>query len=393
MKKRPNKPNARSLSSLLRGLPLPVAVGVLVLLAAVSIWRDKAGSGGKGDRQTLGQIADRSAPAETSAPVQTQPRPQPKPQSKPKAPPKVSVKETKTPEFPEEPVSAQLPDPGPLVSAEPGEIRMADWNIRWFPSGRPEPQDAPSELATIRAAGKIVRSLEPTILCAEEIRDETAAKALAKAAKLRDFRLVVCSSFENYDGTAGLQQVAIFSIYRAIKTKCDRWHTVGFIDPPRGYAFALLDAPGGPVGVFAVHLKSNYVSPDAENPEKLAKLNRLKRELAARQVRELVEEWRRTGYVPKGTRFIVAGDFNTAEDPRWEGEMTLRGFREAGWRSCYEGVPQESRFTLPADPVFGYDAVTFDYIFVQGFSRMRATQVHPVPPRVSDHAAVTTLLR
>ena len=75
MKKRPNKPSSRSLSSLLRGLPLPVAVGVLVLLAAVSICRDVAGSGGKGERQTLGQLADKSAMAEAPAPAQTKPKP------------------------------------------------------------------------------------------------------------------------------------------------------------------------------------------------------------------------------------------------------------------------------------------------------------------------------
>lgn len=287
-----------------------------------------------------------------------------------------------------------LPSPGPLVSAEPGEIRVADWNICWFPSGRPEPSDELAELITIRAAAKVVRKLEPHILCAEEIRSADIAERFAQAIKLPDFRLAVCSAYTNYDGTAGTQQTAVFSTFPVLKSKCDAWHTVGYIDPPRGYAFALLDAPGGPIGVFAIHLKSNYVNPDAENPDKLAYINRLKRQFASDQVRALVDEWLASGFVPADTRFLVAGDFNTAEhDKRWRGETTLSAFRKAGWRSCYDGMKREDCYTLPADPLYGYDAVTFDYIFTRGFAGQRATQIHPVPGRISDHAVVTTLLR
>lgn len=291
--------------------------------------------------------------------------------------------------------SAGFLDPrtSPLVPADPGEIRMANWNIRWFPSGRPEPQDPGAEAITMRSAAKVVRRLEPNILCAEEIRSEEVAQEFARLIRLPDFRLAVCSAFTNYDGTAGLQQTAVFTSYPVIKTRCDRWHTVGYIDPPRGYAFALLDAPGGPVGVFAIHLKSNYVPPDVEDPDKTAYVNRLKRQFASRQVLDIAAEWRASGYVPKNTRFIVAGDFNTAETGRWEGETTLSDFRARGWNSCYEGLPPERCYTLEAEPDFGYEAVTFDYIFSQGFSSRRATQIRPVSGRLSDHAIVLQLLR
>ena len=283
--------------------------------------------------------------------------------------------------------------PQPLIPAEAGEIRMVNWNIRWFPSGSPEPQAEAAELITLRSAAKTIRGLEPSILCAEEIRNAAVAEKLAEAAKLPDFRLAVCSDFPLYDGSPGLQQVAIFSIYPVLRTAAERWHTVGAIDPPRGYAFALLDAPGGPVGVFAVHLKSNYVPPEAEDPDKQAYINRLKRQFASQQLRQTVRAMRANGTLPPNARLIVAGDFNTSEHGRWPGETTLSSFREEGWHSCYEGFDPADCHTVAADPAFGYDAVTFDYIFSQGFKSRRATQIRPVRPQLSDHAIVVQLLR
>lgn len=293
--------------------------------------------------------------------------------------------------------SAPLPTPGeppaPLVPAEEGEIRMADWNIRWFPSGRPEPQSEVAELITLRSAAKVLRSLEPNILCAEEIRNAKVAADLAEAVKLPGFALAVCSDFKLFDGSDGLQQVAIYSTYPVLATACERWHTVGAIDPPRGYAFALLDAPGGPVGVFAVHLKSNYVPPEAEDPGTQAQVNRLKRQFASAQLRAAVRRMRADGTLPPGARLIVAGDFNTSEHGRWPGETTLSAFRDEGWSSCYDGLDPAECHTVAADPAYGYDAVTFDYIFTQGFASRRATQIRPVRPQLSDHAIVVQLLR
>lgn len=283
--------------------------------------------------------------------------------------------------------------PPPIVPAGEGEIRMMNWNIRWFPSGRPEPQPEAAENITLRSVAKTIRQIEPNILCAEEIRNADVAAQLAAATKLPGFALAVCSDFTLYDGTPGLQQVAIFSTYPVLRTASERWHTVGAIDPPRGYAFALLDAPGGPVGVFAVHLKSNYVPPDAENPDKQDFINRLKRQFASQQLRETVRRMRADGTLPPGARVIAAGDFNTSEHGRWDGETTLSAFREEGWHSCYEGLDPADCHTVAADPVFGYDAVTFDYIFTQGFGSRRATQIRPVRPQLSDHAIVVQLLK
>lgn len=371
MKNSTNSAARDALRILYRKHPFATIATGLVVLALVLIATDVIPTGLYGGRTSLADLTDNLVERQI-APGQDEP----------------SLPNPKTAAA--EPLP---PDVAPTLSAEAGEIRVADWNICWFPSGSPEPQDSITEAMTMRMAAKIIRRVEPTIFCAEEIRNEDIARQLAKEIKLPGFKLAVCSAFTNYDGTPALQQTAIFSTYPVIKTRCERWHTVNYIDPPRGYSFALLNAPGGPVGVFAIHLKSNYISQDNPNPEKTAVINRLKRQLASEQLIKLVDEWLSSGYVPANTRFIVAGDFNTAENERWKGETTLSGFRDAGWRSCYEGRRPEDCYTLPADPVFGYDAVTFDYIFTRGFSSQRALQIHPVSRRVSDHYLVTILLK
>ncbi len=293
-----------------------------------------------------------------------------------------------------------------LASAEEGEVRVASWNIRWFPAGQMEPQPERYERRNIGLAGNIVRYVRPDILCGMEIRDAETAEALAATQRSEDFKLVVCSEFRQrlFDAerncvveTNGLQNCAVWSRYPVLESGWDSWHTVGGTDPPRGYAYALLDAPGGPVAVYVVHLKSNFISSDVddETREKLTRANRLKRELAAEQIRSLVSERMRQGSAnpfPPGTRVLVMGDFNLAlGDSRWAGETTLQGFLDAGWSMCFDGMPPEKRYTLEASPAEGYPATTFDYIFGFGGTPMRATQVVP-PGYSSDHGLVTTLL-
>ena len=94
------------------------------------------------------------------------------------------------------------PRTSPLIPADLGEIRMANWNIRWFPSGRPEPQDPGAEAITMRSAAKVIRRLEPNILCAEEIRSEEVAKEFARLIRLPDFRLTLDASMPSAEPLA-----------------------------------------------------------------------------------------------------------------------------------------------------------------------------------------------
>ena len=113
------------------------------------------------------------------------------------------------------------------------------------------------------------------------------------------------------------------------------------------------------------------------------------------EIRQLVKDMYSDGRLPADARVIVAGDFNTAVDKRWEGEKTLTGFFDEGWLSCYDGMEAKDCFTLEANPEFGYDAVTFDYVFLKNFRRedFRATEVVRPPRWLSDHGLVTLLVK
>jgi endonuclease/exonuclease/phosphatase family metal-dependent hydrolase len=232
-----------------------------------------------------------------------------------------------------------------------------------------------------------VRRAEPSILCIQEVRDRAAAEALAQRSGLGGLRVVACTEFAAPEGAPGTQQVAILSNLPVRESGTERWRTKGTIDPPRGYAYALLDTPVGPVAVFSVHLKSNFIPKDLDVGEQTL-LNRRKREVAADQLRGAAARLRtRAGAV---SRVIVAGDFNTSlDDTRWAEETTLRRFATDGYVSCFDGTPTRRTRTLNASGT--NPAATFDYILHRGFGSQR--NLHVDPRRwVSDHRMVSVCL-
>ena len=87
--------------------------------------------------------------------------------------------------------------------------------------------------------------------------------------------------------------------------------------------------------------------------------------------------------------WIVGGDFNTAPDePRFASEKTIPNLRAAGFRWCWEGIPFNSRITVPAD--LRYPAASFDHIFYRGATLVKAW-VANTSPQSSDHRAVNTV--
>lgn len=269
------------------------------------------------------------------------------------------------------------------------ELTVATWNLRWFPAGQPESQPPAVEHEIVDAAARAIRSVEPQILCIQEVRDAQAAEALARATGLDGFRMAVCTDFPQPDGMPGQQQSAILTCLPVLESGAVPWHTVGMVDPPRGYAYALLDTPEGPVAVYSIHLKSNYVSRE-EDPQAQTVLNRLKRELAAEQLRTAATRLAAHPESPP-VGIVVAGDFNTSldGDARWKDESTLRGFLAEGYVSCFEELPPEKTYTLPGNAY--YPAVTFDYILHHGFPEQHRPQVHE-KSWVSDHHMVSVRL-
>lgn len=263
-------------------------------------------------------------------------------------------------------------------------LTVATWNMEWFPSGWPEPRPEKDERARIEAAAEGLRAQGvPDILVAQEVRDAGVCEAFAGALGARHrLSLVSCSDFFYTPTNRSLQQVAIFSRHPAVAAGSEDWVAGDFVFPPRGFTWAILDVRGELVAVFGVHLKSNYV-PDGEDERRQAALNRLKRELAARQLVERAAEIARTNGWNVG-KIILAGDFNTAaEDERYADEKTMRTIYEAGFRDAFDGIPEKDRPTLPASD--RYPAATFDHIVAKGMGEPFARRVGAFVP-VSDHA-------
>ena len=272
-------------------------------------------------------------------------------------------------------------------SRPPDDLLVCSWNMEWFPSGWPEPQPEVDEDERIRAAARALRMEGvPDVLLAQEIRDADTCSNLLERIGADDLRLAVCSDFWFNPTNRGMQQLAIFSRHPVVASGFEPWSVSDFIYPPRGFAWAVLDVRGRRTAFFNVHLKSNYV-PEGLDEEKQFFLNRLKRELAVRQLLPRIEELcTENADGTNAVAVVVAGDFNTAlEDPRFEGESTLSQLLDAGYVEAFEGVPEADRPTLPANDF--YPAVAFDHLFFKGFGRTRMSRVGAQAP-MSDHCPV-----
>ena len=268
------------------------------------------------------------------------------------------------------------PRPAPEEPAEP-HWTVASWNMEWFPSGYSEVRPAKDEERRIRAAARAFRRQGvPDVLLAQEIRDaETCRKFLARLGDPR-LRLAVCSDFWFDPTNRGLQQVAILSRLPVRRAGFERWAAADFVYPPRGFSWAVIDVGPTNVAFFDVHLKSNYI-PEDQDVERQTVLNRLKREIAARQLLARIDE------LAPGVPAVVAGDFNTAlEDERFAEEGTIRIFLDAGFRDAFEGIPEADRPTLTANDF--YPPATFDHILVRGLPSPLARSVG-ADIRTSDH--------
>ncbi len=266
-------------------------------------------------------------------------------------------------------------------------LSFATWNMEWFPSGWPEPQEPAVERRRIADAARGLRSIGvPDVLFVQEIRD--AAICSNFISRLGGgLSLVVCSDFWMNPTNRSLQQLAVFSRLPCVASGSEPWVASDFVYPPRGFAWAVFDAGNRRVACFCVHLKSNYV-PEGTDRERQEVLNRLKRELAAEQLVRRMNVIARKYASKDGAppAIVVAGDFNMAlEDERFAGEKTLRTLLEAGLRDAFEGIPESQRPTLPANQ--WYPAATFDHILHRGLGEPLARSVGS-RIRTSDHCPV-----
>jgi endonuclease/exonuclease/phosphatase family metal-dependent hydrolase len=236
------------------------------------------------------------------------------------------------------------------------------------------------EPARITQAGETIMNASPSILFVQEIRDRETCDKLAAASGISGLKVAVCSEFKDQTGIPIFQQCAILTTHPVLEVTGESWHNYGVVDPPRGYAYALLDVDGELVACYCVHLKSNLTRKETDR-----QMNILKRELAATQ---FLDRIRKTGdhNGRKVTRFVIAGDFNTTlDDPLYVSEGTIRSLLDTGFKDGFEGLAMKDRVTLPANGP--YQDVTFDYVFHRGFGSRKDVRVMP-PTEVSDHRMV-----
>jgi endonuclease/exonuclease/phosphatase family metal-dependent hydrolase len=268
------------------------------------------------------------------------------------------------------------------------ELKVATWNLEWFPSGSSRGIASPEfEADRVRSVAEVLKLLNADILVLQEMRDAKACEALVDALKPLVYHVAVCSNFkEGFGGVIGLQQVAILSKQQADSAWFENWKTFGAADPPRGFAFAVFPIGKCVVGVYGVHLKSNLTR---GNSERERQLNILKRELAAEQILSHISA--NPSLVSKEPVIVVvAGDFNTTADQTYfASEKTLQFFQQSGFATGFENLSLPRRVTIPGKDK--YPDATFDYIFVKPASIVGVPII--TTSKVSDHYPVLTKIR
>src|SRR5438105_7477187 len=148
--------------------------------------------------------------------------------------------------------AAQTPIPS---AAPPQTVRVAFWNIQWFPGRHPNAPVA-SERAQIPSVHRDIRRINADVIGMEEVRDfDNATIAISP---LTGFKVDVVSDFPPRGGQGVGQQVAIASRIPPLRAWFEMWKPNGPLVPPRGFAFAAYEvAPRHMLLVYAVHLKSN----------------------------------------------------------------------------------------------------------------------------------------
>jgi endonuclease/exonuclease/phosphatase (EEP) superfamily protein YafD len=270
-------------------------------------------------------------------------------------------------------LSAQSSSPPSPPSAP--TIRVAFWNIQWFPGRHPNASPI-AEQRQITAVQRDMRMIDADVIGIEEARDFS--KAAIAVASRPGFKVDVCSNFPPREDQNVAQQVAIASRLTPISAWVELWKRNGALLPPRGFAFAVYQiAPGRLLFVYAVHLKSNR----GEISEDIAIREESMRQLNA-HMEAMNRAYGRLGLIT----WMVGGDFNTSlDDSRFQTETTARGLIGTGFSWCWQNVPQSERVTLPPDKFF--PSACFDHIFFRN-ARLMSARVVSTSRQSSDHRAI-----
>jgi endonuclease/exonuclease/phosphatase family metal-dependent hydrolase len=281
-----------------------------------------------------------------------------------------------------------------LIATIFADVIAGTWNLKWFPSGRAK-HHAPQQVeeATIKSASSTIKSVINhfasqstnsfnSILFLQEIRDVEIATNLVSSIGITNLSLASFTLFKDWDGRAIWQQCAIATTLPIIESSWSYWKRPRKINPPRGYAYALLDGgEDGIIACFCVHLKSNYGTTTAAKKKDA----RTKREVCAEQLVKIAKSLK-TPEGKKVSKIIIAGDFNTDKwGKTFEEEKTHSILSDAMFINCFENVPLQDRWTYPSST--RRKESTLDYIYYRGFNESHAFYISPLTS-ISDHRMV-----
>lgn len=240
-------------------------------------------------------------------------------------------------------------------------IRIATWNIEWFPAGQ---RDSLKENVQwqVAAAVTIIKEIKPDILLTQETRNLGALVILNKNMTGDAFGFLASSWYYDENEEKRMndkvqQQNGILSRYQWK----DTWE-VDFADmkmknkPARGWLGVRYHFGNQDLIIYTGHLKSNF---GAENPEDRQK-NYAKR-LAA--IAELKRDIERQDLDPYRDKIIVCGDFNTDYfSSEFNDDPTFAALKDLGFEHSFSLQDGQSIVTCPAREGEPYGDATFDYI-------------------------------
>jgi endonuclease/exonuclease/phosphatase family metal-dependent hydrolase len=258
------------------------------------------------------------------------------------------------------PIRPASPPPRPADT-----LRIASWNIEWFPAGQRRGAPEPTNLQTAAVAA-LINEIKPDILAVQEIRNLPALQTLNRNLGLWPFSHLAASWFYqlNTSGTPPPerieQQCGLLSRHP--------WEETWEIDftpltekprPPRGWLAARFRIHAATFTLYTGHLKSDF---GATTPEQAA-TNSLQRAAA---IRHLAHDLERRGLDPYRDRILLVGDFNadiaTADRSR---ETLFDDLERLGFRSALQPARRAEAITVPArEGVPDVPDLTLDYIFL-----------------------------
>lgn len=251
-------------------------------------------------------------------------------------------------------------------------IKVATWNLQWFPGKRPGGGDPQTIFNHLNAVKVELEKINPDILLLQEVRDPSFIAQVLEV--LPGHSLHVMSDF------SGNLEVGISARFPATEAYMEEFIAGATDDPPRGFAYAAFAVGNNVLGVYSVHLKSNSggISETAG-----------KREESARQLvlhaKKMEERFSREGI---SFTALIGGDFNV--DPtssKWDSDKTFGVLEEGGFEWTGNGLAKEEIISWLSNGQYP-DAV-FDHFFIRGEDNGYTKPVTQKTDRgPSDHRAI-----